>query len=260
MAALLLLAAFTGPLPGWMGVANAQEDRDNDERDRDNNKNKDNDNDKREFSKNFGGRDDDRNEDRKEAKDARDAKNENGKVDKKLKALDIKNYGFDGKDAFIEVYGKAGAIVDPHPDEHHDVIAYVLHIVTQKGERQTWAIDSHEAAHGEENPEGAWHAHKVHLTDNPLTEEKDATCLNEVDHITHAMMDDDRAIFENMKSKTKNGIEGIEAKRITSAATVLLELQVDDPDEPRDPEVTPCIAIVTHVYDNADLDKRERRD
>jgi hypothetical protein len=247
MAAILLLAAFTAPSIGMVGFAAAKSDDSEDD-------------DKREFSRLFGSNDDDRDEDRKESKDAKDAKNEKGTFDRKLKALDIKNYGFDRQDAYIQVYGMAGAIIDPHPDEDHDVIAYVLDIVTKDGERQTWAIDSHEAAHGEENPEGAWHAHRVHLTDNPLTEEKDATCLNEVDHVTHAMMDGDRVIFENMKSKTKNGIEGIEAKKITSAATVLLELQVDDPDQPRDPEVTPCIAIVMHVYDNADLDKRERRD
>jgi hypothetical protein len=133
-----------------------------------------------------------------------------------------------------------------------DAIAYVLNIVTKTGENQIWAIDSHEAQHGTSgDPSTMWHAHRVHLTDNPATEEVDATCLNEVEHVTHAMMVGNKAIFENMKGKEST----VNAKEITSAATVRLEVQVEDPDNP--PLGTACIALVAEVYDVAELSESQ---
>lgn len=177
-----------------------------------------------------------------------------------LADLDIKSYGFDHKNAYIEVYGTAGGT---HAE--HDVsaegdtgfgyaIAYVLTIVTRSGEVQTWAIDSHEAQHGTGGPGSEWHAHKVVLGDNPRTADTEGSdCLNEVDHVTHAMTDGNRMVFEDMKVKTKKGVVGIEAKSILSANTVLLQLQVPDPDD-ASPD-TPCIAKVRQGFDSATLGK-----
>lgn len=170
--------------------------------------------------------------------------------------LDIKDYGFDKKNAYIEVYGTAGETVaehDPEEEGFGHAIAYVLQIVTKSGENQTWAIDSHEAQHGgSTDPSTTWHAHKVTLGDSPRTPDvvEGFDCLNEVDHVTHAMVEGNRMIFEDMKVKTKKGVEGIEAKKILSAATVLLEVQVEDPDDPGD---APCVALVVHQFDAAKL-------
>jgi hypothetical protein len=171
-----------------------------------------------------------------------------------LSDLDIKSYDFKGKNAYIEVYGTAGGTIAEHEDEGFGhAIAYVLTIVTRSGEEQTWAIDSHEAQHGgSTDPSTTWHAHKVVLGDSPRTPDvvEGSDCLNEVDHVTTAMVDGDRMIFEDMKVKTKKGVEGVEAKRLLSAATVLLEVQVEDPDNPGD---APCVAKVVHVFDTAEL-------
>jgi hypothetical protein len=181
-----------------------------------------------------------------------------------LSDLDIKNYGFgkkgDKMNAYMEVYGVPGGTKANHDmheegDEGHGyAIAYAITVNTKHG-IETWAIDSHEAQHG--GGEGdEWHAHKVVLGDNPdSTAVEGDNCLNEVDHVTHAMMDGNKIIFEDMKVKTKNGVEGIDAKSIISAKTVLLQLQVEDPDAERDPEVNPCIALVRQVFDSAELGK-----
>jgi len=176
-----------------------------------------------------------------------------------LADLDIKSYGFDRNNAYLQVYGVAGgtmAVHDPDEPGFGHAIAYVLQIVTRSGEAQTWAIDSHEAQHsGSTDPSTTWHAHKVVLGDSPRTPSvvEGSDCLNEVDHVTHAMVEGDRMIFENMKVNAKHGVEGIEAKAILSAQTVLLEVQVADPDNPGD---APCVALVAHVFDSAMLGKK----
>lgn len=220
-ATALLLAA---PSAGLVGVVQADDDDDDD--------------DKKEFSKLFG-----KNKDKEKDKDKKPKKDPKG--DSPFLDLDIKDYGFKGKDAYVEVYGTAGGTLG----EENEAIGYVLNIITKSGEEQTWAVDSHERQHGDTGTGEEWHGHRVHLTDNPATPETDATCLNEVDEVTHAMMKGNKAIFEDMKGKD------IKAKRITSAATVRLQLQVDDPDNP--PPGTPCIALVIEVYDTADLTKRD---
>lgn len=48
---------------------------------------------------------------------------------------------------------------------------------------------------------------------------------------------------------TSGNPETIDIVEIPGAATVLLEVRVVDPDNP--PEGTPCIALVTHVFDSA---------
>jgi hypothetical protein len=167
--------------------------------------------------------------------------------------LDIKDYGFKGKNAYIQVYGTAGGTIAEHDEEEEGfghAVAYVLNIVTARGEAQTWAIDSHEAQHGSTtDPSTMWHAHRVHLTNDPVTGEP-GKCVNEVDEVTHAMMDGNRVIFEGLKVRTERGVQAVVAKEITSAATVLLEVQVADPDNPGD---APCVALVAHVFDIADL-------
>lgn len=192
----------------------------------------------KEFSRLFG-----KNEDKEKDKNKKPTKDPEG--DSPFPDLDIKDYGFEGEDAYVQVYGAAGETLGAE----NEAIAYVLNIITEGGEEQTWAVDSHERQHGDSGTGEEWHGHRVHLTDNLATPELDATCLNEVDEVTHAMMDGDRAIFEDMKGND------IQAERITSAATVRLQLQVDDPDNP--PPGTPCIALVVQVYDTADLTKRE---
>ncbi|MEM3159202.1 MAG: hypothetical protein QXJ74_00285 [Nitrososphaera sp.] len=255
LASVLLLAVFAIPSPGLLGAARADSDDDDKERSngKNNDKERDNDDDdddkekKKEFSRLFG-----KNKDKEKDKDKKPKVDPKG--DSPFLDLDIKDYGFKGKDAYVEVYGTAGGTLG----EHDEAIGYVLNIITRSGEEQTWAVDSHEIQHGDTGTGSAWHGHRVHLTDNPATPEVDATCLNEVDQVTHAMMKGKRAIFEDMKVKSKKGVEGIDAKKITSAATVRLQLQVDDPDNP--PPGTTCIALVVQVYDTADLTKRERND
>lgn len=238
MASVLLMAVYAIPTGFVAAAARSNND--------------DNDDEKREFSRLFGNNHDDDDKSKNPKKDPRgDAKDPDGNT---IPNLDIRNYGFDNKDAFIEVYGTAGATLPAH---HMDAIAYVLNIVTRSGEAQIWAVDSHEAQHGgSTDPSTMWHAHRVHLTDDPDTPEVDSSCLNEVEHVTHAMMDDHKAIFENMKAK---GVGAINAKKITSAATVLLEVQVDDPDAPLPPDVH-CVAKVAWVYDTADLTERKHKD
>ena len=210
-AALLLLGALAAPSLGLIGIAQAK---------------------KTDEHSNINPRDDPRG-------------------DSPLLDLDIKDYGFEAKNAFIEVYGEAGGTVGAHDE----AIAYVLEIITKEGEAQTWAIDSHEKQHGNSGTGEEWHAHRIHLTDNPNVPGPDISCLNEVDHVTHAMMDGSRVMFEDMKVKSKNGIEGISAKTVTSASTVRLQVLVDDPDNP--PVGTACIAQVLQVFDSADLDEKK---
>lgn len=241
---VLLLAAFAVPSTGLVGIAQAKQSG-NENNDDDDDKAQENN--RKEFSKLFGNSSNDN--DDKDRKPKADPQGDSPFVD-----LDIGDYGFQGKDAFIEVYGTAGGTVG----EHDEAIAYVLAIVTKGGEPQTWAIDSHEKQHGDTHTGSEWHAHRVHLTDDPASPGVDANCLNEVDQVTHAMMDGHRVIFENMKSKGKNGVEGVSAKKITSAATVRLLVLVDDPDNP--PAGTACIARVMQAYDTADLTKREHND
>jgi hypothetical protein len=220
LAAVLLLAAFTTPSLGLVGVAEAKKQKVDPQGDT-------------EAHEHFAS----------------------------LADLDIKDYGFDKKNVFIEVYGVAGGTLPEHDEDEEGfghAIAYVINIVTRSGERQTWAIDSHEAQHGgSTDPSTTWHAHKVMLGDSPRTADvvEGSDCLNEVDHVTHAMVGGDRVIFEDMKVKTKKGVEGIEAKTILSAATVLLEVQVADPDNPGD---APCVALVAHVFDSAELGKKKK--
>jgi hypothetical protein len=169
--------------------------------------------------------------------------------DSTIPDLDIKRYGFKGKNAYIEVYGTAG---DTVPEDEYHAIAYVLNIVTTRGEEQTWAVDSHEAQHGtSDDPSTMWHAHRVHLTEHPDTGQM--TCLNEVDEVTHAMMDGNIVVFEELKVRTERGVAAVVVKEITSALTVELHVLVEDPDDP--PEGTPCIAEVSAVFDSAELGK-----
>lgn len=171
-------------------------------------------------------------------------------LDNKGKAvpdLDIKMAGFASTKAYIQVYGTAGGTLADH--EH--AIAYVLTVVTASGTVQTWAIDSHEKQHGDSGTGSEWHAHRVHLGDNPDTSDVEQPgCVNEVDQVNHAMMDGDRVYFENMVVKGPNGnTETVKAVEIVSALTVELRVLVDDPDNP--PAGTPCIAEVSWLFDAA---------
>jgi hypothetical protein len=169
--------------------------------------------------------------------------------------LDIKGYGFSGKKAYIEVYGKAGATHGddvPYPDDdgHGTAIAYVIAIKTDAGQTQTWAIDSHEAQHSDTGVGVDWHGHRVHLGDNPDTSETEpGNCVNEVDEVVHASMKNKKAIFEDMKVRGEIGeLETVNAVEILGAQTVLLDVEVADPDHPGDAQ---CIALVAQSFDAA---------
>jgi len=173
-----------------------------------------------------------------------------------LTDLDIKSYGFDKKNAYIEVYGSAGGTKAEHEEGEEGfghAIAYVLVVETKRGV-ETWAIDSHEAQHGTSGDSSTmWHAHRVVLGDSTKTPNtvEGSDCLNEVDHVTHAMTDGNRMIFEDMKVMSNKGeLESVKAKAILGAQTVLLEVQVADPDNPGD---APCVAKVVHVFDSAEI-------
>lgn len=153
--------------------------------------------------------------------------------------LDIKKYGIAGKRAYIQVYGTAGETL---ADLEHGAIAYVLHIITSSGDSQTWAIDSHERQHGDSGAGEAWHTHRVVVDEDG--------CLNEVDQVNAATVKNKHVWFENMVVRGNSGnAETVDVAEVVGAATVELELQVEDPDNP--PAGTECIAIVTHVFDEA---------
>jgi hypothetical protein len=159
------------------------------------------------------------------------------KGDSPIADLDIKQYGFAGKQAYIQVYGTAGGTLADH--EH--AIAYVMNVVTRSGEAQTWAIDSHEKQHGDAGIGEAWHAHRVVV---------EGTCLNEVDHVNAATVKNNHVWFDNMVVRGSTGnSQTVDAVEITGAATVELHVLVDDPDNP--PPGTECIAEVSAVYDTA---------
>ena len=87
----------------------------------------------------------------------------------------------------------------------------------------------------------AWHGHRVVVEGN---------CLNEVDQVTTATVENKHVWFDNMVVRGKSGnSETVDAVEITGAATVLLDVQVADPDNP--PEGTECIALVAHAFDTA---------
>lgn len=164
-------------------------------------------------------------------------------TDDELANLDIHKYGFAGKRAYLQVWGTAGGTLPEHEEGEGfgHAIAYVINIVTSTGEHQTWAIDSHEAQHGSVGVGEAWHGHRVVVEGN---------CLNEVDQVTSATVKNKHVWFDNMVVRGKSGnSETVDAVEITSAATVLLDVQVADPDNP--PPGTECIALVAHVFDTA---------
>jgi hypothetical protein len=165
-------------------------------------------------------------------------------TDDDLANLDIHKYGFAGARAYLQVWGTAGGTLPEHDEEEEGfghAIAYVINVVTSSGEHQTWAIDSHEAQHGSVGVGEAWHGHRVVVEGN---------CLNEVDQVTSATVKNKHVWFDNMVVRGKSGnLETVDVVEITSAATVLLQVMVADPDNP--PEGTPCIALVDHVFDTA---------
>ena len=160
--------------------------------------------------------------------------------------LDIHHFGFAGTKAYIQVDGTAGGTLADH--EH--AIAYVINILTATGEMQTWAIDSHEKQHGDTGTGEEWHAHRVVVGDNPNTEEDEGPfCVNEVDEVNHATMQEHRVIFENMVVRGKTGnLETVDTVAVLSALTVELHVLVDDPDHPGD---APCIAEISWPFDDA---------
>ena len=145
--------------------------------------------------------------------------------DSAFKDFDIKNYGIEDGEAFIEVYGKAGQTL---PSGEHTAYAYVIY--TDTG---IYASDSHEAQHAdnEEVANKSWHGHLIVLDSQG--------CVDEIGAFkSKAHLDGDRVV-----------ITETEAAQVLKVQTVRLELQVDDPDNPP-PGVT-CIAKVVKVFDEA---------
>jgi hypothetical protein len=164
--------------------------------------------------------------------------------DDDLANLDIHKYGFAGQRAYLQVWGTAGGTLPEHEESEEGfghAIAYVINVVTSSGEHQTWAIDSHEAQHGSVGVGATWHGHRVVVEGN---------CLNEVDQVTSATVENKHVWFDNMVVRGNSANpETVDIVEITSAATVLLQVMVADPDNP--PEGTPCIALVVHAFDTA---------
>jgi hypothetical protein len=142
--------------------------------------------------------------------------------------FDIKSYFIDSNgNPNLQLHGKAGQTV---PEGMHDVYAYV--IVTDTG---IYAADSHEAQHADDEQVAnkAWHGHKVEVDSSG--------CLTEIGSFkSHAKL-----AGSNVK------IEDTGASKIIMAQTVMLEIQVEDPDNP--PEGVTCIAKIVRVFDTAIL-------
>lgn len=164
--------------------------------------------------------------------------------DDDLANLDIHKYGFAGQRAYLQVWGTAGGTLSEREEGEEGfghAIAYVINVVTASGEHPTWAIDSHEAQHGSVGVGEAWHGHRVVVEGN---------CLNEVDQVTSATVENKHVWFDNMVVRGNSGNpETVAIMEITGAATVLLQVMVADPDNP--PEGTACIALVDHTLDTA---------
>lgn len=141
--------------------------------------------------------------------------------------FDIKQYFIDSDGNLnLQLYGKAGQTI---PQGMHDVYAYV--IVTDNG---IYAADSHEEQHADDEQVAnkAWHGHEVVVDEN--------NCLTEIGSFkSHAKL-----AGSNVK------ITATGATTILAAQSVMLEIQVEDPDHV---EPGTCIAKVVQVFDTAIL-------
>lgn len=136
--------------------------------------------------------------------------------------FDIKSYFIDSDGSLnLQVYGLAGRTL---PQGMHDAYAYV--IVTNTG---IYAADSHEAQHADDEQVAnkAWHGHKVVVDENG--------CLTEIGSFKSQA----KLAGSNVK------ITATGATQIISAMTVMIDILVEDPDNP--PEGTTCIAKVNSV-------------
>jgi hypothetical protein len=150
------------------------------------------------------------------------------KGDSPLKDFDIKNYFIDSDGNLnLQVYGHAGRTL---PGGMHNAYAYV--IVTDNG---IYAADSHEAQHADDEQVSnkAWHGHKVVVAEDG--------CITEIG----SFMSQAKLAGSNVK------ITATGATQILATMTVMIEIQVDDPDNP--PEGETCIAKVVEVFDTAVL-------
>jgi hypothetical protein len=154
----------------------------------------------------------------------------------KAKDFDIKEYGFDGDDLVLTVYGKAGkSVLPPDPEHEHDVYAYALKVAEDADSETYEVVDNHpELAHDPAEAGKTWHAQTVVF-------HKDLECFDvESVAITSEMRGHDVIISNSGRSE------------ILSAVTLLLEL-IEHPEE--DPfETEPvCNAIGVEIWDVAPL-------
>jgi hypothetical protein len=147
------------------------------------------------------------------------------KGDSPLADFDIRKYGLAGKDVYIQVYGHAGQTL---PEGEHDAYAYV--VWTDVG---IFASDSHEAQHADnENVANrSWHGHMLNISDEG--------CIDEIGSFRSSAKIAGTHVF----------ISETGATEVIKAATVQLEILVEDPDN-----VPPgtCIAQIVEVFDEAE--------
>jgi hypothetical protein len=142
--------------------------------------------------------------------------------------FDIKSHFIDSDGSLnVQLYGLAGRTL---PEGMHDAYAYV--VVTDNG---IYAADSHEAQHADDEQVAnkAWHGHKVVVDENG--------CLTEIGSFKSQA----KLAGSNVK------ITATGATKIVASMTVMIEILVDDPDNP--PPGTTCIARVAQVFDEAVL-------
>jgi hypothetical protein len=146
------------------------------------------------------------------------------KGDSPLADFDIRKYGVAGKDVYIQVYGRAGQTL---PEGEHVAYAYV--VWTDTG---IFASDSHEAQHADsENvADRSWHGHMLNISEEG--------CIDEIGGFKASAKIAGTHVF----------ISDTGAKKVFKAATVELEILVEDPDNA--PPGT-CIAKIVEVFDEA---------
>jgi hypothetical protein len=153
------------------------------------------------------------------------SKKHDEKGDSPLADFDIRKYGVAGKDVYIQVYGHAGQTL---PEGEHTAYAYV--VWTDAG---IFASDSHEAQHADDEnvANRSWHGHMLDINEEG--------CIDEIGSFRSSAKIAGTHVF----------ISETGATEVFKAATVQLEILVEDPDN-----VPPgtCIAQIVEVFDEAE--------
>jgi hypothetical protein len=159
----------------------------------------------------------------------------------KAKDFDIKEYGFDGDDLVLTVYGKAGKSIIPedHPHEH-DVYAYALKVAEDASTETYEVVDNHpELAHDPAEAGKTWHAQTVVFHKNAGPDGMGCFDVEGV-AVTATMKGHDVIISNSGRTE------------IMLAVTLLLELIEHPEEDPFETEIV-CNAIGVEVWDFAPL-------